>query len=350
MRFENVKRVLASSVVLAGAGCGSVDGVAPPVNATSSGSVDEGGTLAMKGTLVTADPDSDADQLVYTVESLPAHGALMHNGAALEVGGSFSQKDVNDGKVTYVNDGNENTADEFTWTLSDGPNTIPATSFAITITAVNDAPLIVNNQEGTIPEGGNAIITAEQMSVTDAETPTPLTFTVVEVKHGTLQQKVGGVEPFVAIAAGATFTPQDVVDGNLKFIDSGVDDANLAAGNATQAGFSWTVADADGGVTEGMTKFSVTPVDDAPAISWKASTCYKPNIANAANPIMAFADPDTPTSAYQICIASIYNGSQVVCPTGSTTQCVTNSVAPTVKNGATVLTISSCLAANALPG
>lgn len=94
--------MLASSLVLAGAGCGSVAGVELPINATSAGAVDEGGTLPLTGALVTADPDNDADDLVYSVESLPAHGALMHNGTALAVGDSFTQKNVSDGKVSYA--------------------------------------------------------------------------------------------------------------------------------------------------------------------------------------------------------------------------------------------------------
>lgn len=347
MKFANVKRVLATSLVAAG--CGSVAGVEPPINATSDGTVDEGGTLAMSGKLVTADPDSGADKLDYIVESLPAHGALMHDGTALAVGDTFTQKDVNDGKVSYVNDGEEQTADEFTWSLSDGPNTIGPMPFAITITPVNDLPKIVNNTTGTLTEAGEALLTADQLSATDVETSGPLTFTLVAVTHGTMQQKVGA-DPFAEIAAGATFTQQDIADGNLKFIDSGVDDDNLAAGQNTEASFSWTVADADGGVTEGVTKFSVTPVDDPAVITWKPSTCYKANVANAANPVMTLTDPDTPIGTYQICIASLVNGTQVVCPTGSTTQCVTNSVTPTVKNGSTVLAVNSCVVANALTG
>lgn len=350
MSFVNVKRSLASSLLLASAAsCGSVEGIEPPINATSAGTVEEGGTLPLSGGLVTADPDSGADKLLYKVESLPANGALMHDGAALAVGETFSQKDVNDGKVSYVNDGEENTADAFLWSLSDGSNNLGPIEFAITITPVNDAPMIVNNTSPMLSEGGNAVVSAEQLTVADVETaaPTSLTFTVVSVTHGVLQQRIGSGQ-YDGIAAGATFTQQDLIDENIKFVDSGVDDANLSVGQPTTAGFSWSVADPDGGTTAGTTSFTVMPVDDPAVITWKASTCYTPNVARDANPVMALSDPDDPTSAYQICIASLVNGTQEVCPTGSTTQCVTNSVTPTVKNGATVLTTNSCVPANAL--
>ena len=346
MKFENVKRVLASSLVLAGAGvgCGNVDGVEPPINATSAGTVDEGGTLAMSGTLVTADKDSGADKLVYTVESLPAHGALMRGTTALAVSDSFTQKEVNDGKISYVNDGEEQTSDEFTWSLSDGPNEIPATPFAITITPVNDLPKVDKNTTGELAEGGNIVLSADQLSVSDAETAGPLTFTLGSVVHGTLQQKVAD-GPFADIAAGATFTQQDLADGNLKFIDSGVDDANLAASQSTEASFSWSVADADGGVTEGVTKFTVMPQDDAPVIAWKPSACYVKNTTIGINPVMSFTDVDTPASAYQICVASIYGGTHSDCSSGTT--CVTSTIMPTIKNGAATLVVGSCLAVTA---
>ena len=64
---------------------------------------------------------------------------------------------------------------------------------------------------------------------------------------------------------------------------------------------------------------------------------------------MTLADPDTPVGPSQICIASLANGSQVAC-SGSTTQCVTNTVTPTVQNGNTVLAVGSCVVANALTG
>ncbi len=344
MKFENVKRVLASSLVVASAGCGGVAGVEPPINATSAGSVDEGGTLAMTGMLVTADPDSGADKLVYTVESLPAHGALMRGATALAVSDSFTQKEVNDGKISYVNDGEEQTSDEFTWSLSDGPNDIPATAFAITITPVNDLPKIDKNTTGELAEGGNIVLSADQLSVSDVETPGPLTFTLVGVVHGTMQQKVAD-GPFADIAAGATFTQQDLVDGNLKFIDDGVDDANLASGSSTEASFSWSVADADGGVTEGVTKFTVMPQDDAPVIAWKPMACYTANTTIPIPPVMSFTDVDTPATAYQICVASIYGGTHSDCSSGTT--CVTTSINPTIKNGSATLVVGSCLVVNA---
>ena len=355
MHYLNVKRSLVSSLLLYGAGCGSVtkneDSIEPPINATSAGSVAEAGTLGLTGTLVSADADSEASKLVYTVATLPEFGALMRDGAALAVGDTFTQEEVNAGAVTYVNDGAEKTADSFTWTLSDGTNEIGPLPYAITVTPVNDAPVIVNNPVSTLVEGGTEILSDAKLSATDAETPSALTYEVVAISHGTMQQRVGtGV--FMPIAVGATFTQQDIIDGNVKFIDSGVDDASLAAGQNTVASFSWRVTDSDGGVnpsatSSNVTSFTVTPVDDPAVVTWVPSRCHTPNTAINANPLTALADPDNANSSYQICVVSIGNATTITYATGATVG-VTTSFAPTLKNGSTVLAVNSCVTANAL--
>lgn len=359
MKFVNLKQVLAPTLLLASASCGSVDsksGAEPPVNATSAGTVDEAGTLALKGDLVTADSDSKADQLVYTLESLPENGTVMHGDTTLAVGDTFTQQDVNDGKVSYVNNGAEKTSDTFNWSLTDGNTSIGPLPFAITVNPVNDAPAIVNNGMTQITEGAESVLTADQLTVSDAETSDPamLTFTITAITHGTMQVK-SGVGAFASVGVGGTFTQADINNGNVKFVDSGVDDTNLAAGNPTTASFGWKVADPDGGKTDAASTFKVMPFDDAPTVNWVASKCYAwTSVTNfvAAPPLTTITDPDTPLSAYTVCITGFENSSMVSCPTGVTSgpQCTTTSVAPTVKNGSTVLALNSCVAVTALSG
>jgi hypothetical protein len=224
------------------------------------------------------------------------------------------------------------------------------------VTPVNDAPAIVNNGMTQIGEGTDSVITADQLTVSDAETADPamLTFTITAVTHGTLQVKpTGGA--FAGVGVGGTFTQADVNNGNVKFVDSGVDDTNLAAGNPTTASFGWKVADPDGAKTDAATSFKVMPFDDAPVVNWVASKCYAwTSVTNfvAAPPLTSITDADTPLSAYTVCITGFENSSMVSCPTGVTSgpQCTTTSVAPTVKNGSTVLAVNSCVAVTALSG
>ncbi len=310
--------------------------------------VAENGTMSLAGKLVSADMDNTASQLTYTVRSLPADGSLRLDGVPLAVGATFTQQDINNDKLSYVQNGAENAADSFAWDLTDGEHTIPATgtiNFAISVTPVNDAPTIVNNPVTAIAEGNNEVLTAARLMAADAE-GSALTFTLLAQNRGSVQKKVGGT--FTALAINGTFTQQDVIDGNVRFVDPGTDDANLQAQNNTTASFSWKVTDPDGGVnpTTGanITNFTITSVDDPVVINWKANQCYfdfksHPGATFNANPITSIADPDTPMSQYQICITAF--------PTGD---CVSSSsefaCAPTVKNsGGIIQNVNSCVAA-----
>ncbi len=372
MRFPTLRSSVAPSLLLLAAGCGSVQGEsdagpqdgsgsgsadampdAPPagvpVNATSAGTVAENGTMSLAGKLVSADMDNTASQLTYTVRSLPADGSLRLDGVPLAVGATFTQQDINDDKLSYVQNGAENAADSFAWDLTDGEHTIPATgtiNFAISVTPVNDAPTIVNNPVTSIAEGNNEVLTGARLMAADAE-GSALTYTLLAQNRGSLQKKVGGT--FTALAINGTFTQQDVIDGNVRFVDPGTDDANLQAQTNTTASFSWKVTDADGGVNpttgSNITNFTITSVDDPVVINWKASQCYfdftsHPAATFNANPITSIADPDTPMSQYQICITAF--------PTGDCFDTSSSEVpcAPTVKNsGGVIQNVNSCVAA-----
>ncbi|MGE3765527.1 MAG: cadherin-like domain-containing protein [Kofleriaceae bacterium] len=370
MRFFTLRSTVAPSLLLVAAGCGSVQGTEPdggtqdgngsaepdappagfPINATTAGTVDEDGTLSLAGKLVTADMDNTPNQLTYTVRSLPADGSLRVDGTPVAVGATFTQQDVNDNKVTYVHNGAENSADGFAWDLSDGEHTIPASgtiNFAITVTPVNDAPTIVNNPLTSLAEGNSEVLTTARLMAADAE-GSVLTYTLLAQTRGAVQTKVGGV--FTNLAINGTFTQQDVADGNVRFIDPGTDDANLAAQANSAASFSWRVTDADGGVNpavgSNITNFTITPVDDAVSITWDADDCVRdvssfPTMTFNGNPITAIADPDTPLSQYQICIVAFVLG-ECIDTSSSEFGC-----AVSLRSGSTNLVATSCVAASA---
>jgi hypothetical protein len=322
----------------------------PPVNATTAGTVEEAGTLSLAGKLVTADADTAAGQLVYTVTALPTNGALKKDDVNLAAGDSFTQQDVTDGKITYVHAGGENLADAFPWTLSDGTHTIPAagtTSFAITVTPVNDIPTIVNNPVSTVPEGGMEVLTPARLQAVDAEGGA-LTFTLLGISRGQLQKNA------VAIATNGTFTQADIAAGIIRFVDPGTDDANLAAQTPTTAAFQWRVSDPDGGVNpatgNNVSTFTISPVDDPATVSWRTQRCQASGTNVPADPLVSLTDPDTPLGSYSICVVSIYKGENYSTYTttfgGVITETVT-SIPLAVQNGTTNLTVGSCVPANA---
>lgn len=66
------------------------------------------------------DTDNAPAELVYTLVSLPAHGDLTLSGVALEVGNTFSQLDINELRVLYEHNGDDNLTDSFTFVVQDG--------------------------------------------------------------------------------------------------------------------------------------------------------------------------------------------------------------------------------------
>lgn len=86
--------------------------------------------------LAAVDPDNSADELRFTLTSLPDHGELMLDGSPLAVGDSFLQDDIDNGRLSYVSSDRDSDAqnDGFEFQLSDpesANNPSPKTRFNI---------------------------------------------------------------------------------------------------------------------------------------------------------------------------------------------------------------------------
>ncbi|BEP69736.1 MULTISPECIES: VCBS domain-containing protein [unclassified Variovorax] len=130
----------------------------PPGTANQPLTVAEGGRGQITpGMLRAFDPDSTLTQLQYTITSVTTHGRIMYstdgvNFVALGVGSSFTQADVNAGRIYYFNSGDESDghteangdppSDRFTFTLSDGDKEQTGGQFWIYVTPLNDAPTV----------------------------------------------------------------------------------------------------------------------------------------------------------------------------------------------------------------
>lgn len=89
----------------------------------------------------------------------PENGFLTLNGSRLGVGSTFTQADINNGSLSYEQDGSESSADQFKFEISDSVNshvyseggTGGESTFNINVdSARNDAPEIDNNGDGII--------------------------------------------------------------------------------------------------------------------------------------------------------------------------------------------------------
>jgi hypothetical protein len=78
-------------------------------------------TLTIDGELLRAEDADDApSELVYTLASGPSAGVLVLDGAPLGQGATFTQADVDAGRVAYLDDGVDLAPDAFAFTLADG--------------------------------------------------------------------------------------------------------------------------------------------------------------------------------------------------------------------------------------
>jgi VCBS repeat-containing protein len=191
----------------------------PPVPAADAYTTAEGSTLtvpAATGLLANDnDPDTAHSSLTATLGTPPAHGSVVVNP---------------DGSFVYTHDGSETTSDTFTYVVTDGITAAAPATVTITITPVNDAP-VLNNQTVMLAEDTP---TAINVTATDAEGDA-LTYQLLQApSHGSLS----GTLPNV------TYTP----NANYHGTDSFVVVASDGKAQSSAATISLTI----------------TPVDDAP--------------------------------------------------------------------------------------
>ena len=83
--------------------------------------VEKGALLVFEPALLqTLDADQSAEELLYSIESTPLYGQVELDGLALTTGATFTQQDVDTGRVAYRHMGTSSERDRFTFTVSDG--------------------------------------------------------------------------------------------------------------------------------------------------------------------------------------------------------------------------------------
>ena len=135
------------------------------LTADNGNAVNEGGMAVISGDDLRAiDSDNNAIQRQYLITDNVDNGTLYLNGKALGVGSTFTQADIDSGRLTYQHDGSENHSDSFSFIVSDGVSETPLSSFAIEITPANDtaeiqAPDRVDGSDNSTIDLGNGTIT-----------------------------------------------------------------------------------------------------------------------------------------------------------------------------------------------
>ncbi|MCZ8249497.1 CARDB domain-containing protein, partial [Microcystis sp. LE19-195.1E] len=118
----------------------------PQISVNAGLTLNEGANSAISNSLLAAtDADNTADQLTFTISTIPTNGNLQRNGVTLAVNNTFTQADINSGLLSYIHNGGETISDSFSFTVADGAGgNINVTSFVITVNPVDDAPTVLN--------------------------------------------------------------------------------------------------------------------------------------------------------------------------------------------------------------
>ncbi len=253
-----------------------------------------GGTLALtpvetfEGQAVTittthldaSDPDNGPEELTYRLLTLPTSGSITLNGSALGYYDTFTQQDVNEGRVAFVHAGGEDFVDGFTFSLSDGLNVSADQTFTIDARPQNDTPTATLGSRIVLAEGTATAITAASLGISDADNSASdnetgyavdnaLKLVVTgTVAHGTLT--LDGVPVVVGVTelTVADLQANKLVythDGSESFTDSfkvvPVDDQGILMAG-TPAGNPGNQVSTGGELTVPIT---VNPLNDPPA-------------------------------------------------------------------------------------
>ncbi|BDA75224.1 hypothetical protein CAL7716_093900 [Calothrix sp. PCC 7716] len=124
-------------------GVTSIRFVTEPQLKTNNFPIQEGQTITLSPNYFNAtdvDNSIDLSKITYTISNL-LNGEFRLNSSIVT---TFTQKDINDGKVQFIHDGGE-IAPSFNISLSDGSNTSSAKAATVSFTKVNDSPVLTDS-------------------------------------------------------------------------------------------------------------------------------------------------------------------------------------------------------------
>ncbi len=250
----------------------------PAVEVNSGATIDEDSSLILTANmLLTTDAESTSSLITYTLDpesssDFPENGLLKLNDIPLSDGGTFTQDDINNGNLVYTHDGSETLSDGFQFRVADEfghlatNNENPDFFFAITITPVNDAPLLTKNVSLVVEEGSSGVISNAFIAASDAESDAAdITFTLDP--DFTIAEPTSGdvLLDGVVMEDGESFTMADVNNNLVSFRHDGGEESNDF--------FGFNVSDPQGGIAHDgdYTVFhfniTITPVNDDPTLA-----------------------------------------------------------------------------------
>uniref|UniRef100_A0A8C5DE64 FRAS1-related extracellular matrix protein 1-like n=1 Tax=Gouania willdenowi TaxID=441366 RepID=A0A8C5DE64_GOUWI len=180
------------------------------------------------------DADSEEDELVFLIARQPNHGTVLRHGLEVD---RFVQGDVRAGIISYRHTGEEVglslSYDIVTLVISDEDccgdvelrRNLPVYDLHITVVPVdNQTPEIATGDVFKVDEGGVALITASHLKALDSDTEWEnLTISVTSTpQYGYVENVLPfpGSEKSNVGQSITTFSYQDVMEGNIRYVQS----------------------------------------------------------------------------------------------------------------------------------
>ncbi len=225
-----------------------------PIGANGEATISEDNVLERHLPLAT---DVDGDALYYSVGSQPGHGTLLINA---------------DGSFVYTPEANFSGSDLFSYTVSDGVNSMTYT-MQVTVTAVNDAPVAGNDFANVVEDTPTVIDLLGNDSDVDGDSLSIASINGTDLTPG-VAQTISVANGTVSISASGevTFTPNAGYNGNVSF--------------------DYQVSDGQGGLATGTASLLVTPVNDAPVGNDGTVTTDEDTAVSGQLPVASDGDGD----------------------------------------------------------
>lgn len=250
--------------------------------------------------LSAASTGSTAEQLTYRLLSLPSNGSILLNGTPLGLLGSFTQADIDAGRVQFRHDGSEDFTASFTFDVSNGSQISGLQTFNIDVKPQNDTPVAGQGDPVKLTEGSSIVINGAgktHIALNDGDNgasdktdgyaaDNALSFRVTALPaHGELW--LNGVKQ---TAAGFVVTQAELNAGKLEYRHGGsenytdsftivpLDDAKVAStSNNSDANAHAPATDPTNQTSTGaatVIKIGINPLNDAPTYVDKAEPGY----------------------------------------------------------------------------
>ncbi len=234
-----------------------------PAMSLGAFAITEGGTLTITTSLINAAASVADTAIFFYVNSVSGGNFNLKSGSTNNLTRSFTLKDIKDGNVSFIHDGNE-AAPKFSLKVSDGTHVSPVQNGAITYTAVNDAPPIIATignfkiTEGTSTTSQYIRIDQKLLKATDADSGTlnsALVFNVSAVTGGSfvrLTDQKGNYAPVTS------FSQAEILSKKIFFLQNG---------QSVVPTFNVSVSDGSRTSATHSIRFEFKDVNDAPVTS-----------------------------------------------------------------------------------